>query len=168
MLHEETFNNLYAQWAARLTNWLAANDTDYGTACDIVQECFLRLWEHRATFTAGQVPPAWLFTTTGRLRTDAWRRTRRHIPHEDMDTLTAEDGSPLTAPESEGDALLRRRLVKALAALPEEVRAAYTLYQVGGNSVRDVAAITGATENLVKVRIHRARQRLQKLLADVL
>lgn len=168
MLSEEAFNALYAQWAARLLNWLVANGADYGTACDIVQECFLRLWEHRASFTAGKVPPTWLFTTAGRLRTDAWRRTRRHIPHEDMAAVTTADGCSLAAPENEGDVLLRQRLVQALAALPEELRAAYTLYQVGGNSVREVAAMTGATENLVKVRIHRARQHLQKLLADVL
>ena len=37
---------------------------------------------------------------------------------------------------------------------------------VGGRSVREVADMTGASESLVKVRIHRAKNSLRKSLAD--
>ncbi len=47
------------------------------------------------------------------------------------------------------------------------LREAFTLFQVGELSIREIAHETGASENLVKVRIHRAKQKLQVLLADL-
>jgi len=38
---------------------------------------------------------------------------------------------------------------------------------VGGRSVREVAGLTEAGESLVKVRLHRAKLLLRKLLDDV-
>ena len=59
------------------------------------------------------------------------------------------------------------RIQKALDQLPPLLREAFTLFQVGGLSIREIAHETGASENLVKVRIHRAKQKLQVLLADL-
>ena len=47
------------------------------------------------------------------------------------------------------------------------VREAFSLFQISELSVREIARITGATENLVKVRVHRAKQKLRELLADM-
>ena len=62
---------------------------------------------------------------------------------------------------------LRRRLTEAFAKLPPILREAYTLFQIGELSVREVAAQTGVSENLVKVRVHRAKEKLKELLADL-
>lgn len=70
MLTESAFNVLYDRLATKLVNWLVANGTDYGTACDIVQESFLRLWQHRESFESGEVPNSWLHTTASGLRAD--------------------------------------------------------------------------------------------------
>ncbi len=167
MLTENGFNALYGSLAAKLVNWLVANGTEYGTACDIVQETFLRLWNHRGDFEKGEVPNSWLYVTASRLRADHWRKGRAVDLREDMETTAGEDGKLLSTTQNYGDVLLRERLVKALSMLPEAQRTAYTLFQVGQNSIRDIAEMTSATENLVKVRIHRARKRLQELLADL-
>ena len=47
------------------------------------------------------------------------------------------------------------------------MREAFSLFQISELSVREIARITGATENLVKVRVHRAKVKLRELLADV-
>ena len=64
-------------------------------------------------------------------------------------------------------AYLRRRLTEAFSKLPPILREAYTLFQIGELSVREVAAQTGVSENLVKVRVYRAKEKLQVLLADL-
>lgn len=38
------------------------------------------------------------------------------------------------------------------------LRDAYTLFQIAGQSIKETAWITGASESNVKVRIHRARE----------
>lgn len=62
---------------------------------------------------------------------------------------------------------LRKRLQQALAQLSDDLRNTYTLFQIGKQSIKQIAAETGASESLVKVRIHRAKQKLQELLADL-
>ncbi len=72
------------------------------------------------------------------------------------------------APGENADAEYRRqRILQALAALPPILREAYTLFQVGEMSIREIALHTGVSENLVKVRIHRAKCKLRELLADL-
>ena len=62
---------------------------------------------------------------------------------------------------------LRNRLTQAFAQLPPTLREAYTLFQIGELSIHEIAHETGVSESLVKVRIHRAKQKLQPLLADL-
>ena len=62
---------------------------------------------------------------------------------------------------------LRKRLLEAFAQLPPILRDAYTMFQVGGMSVRDISNQTGVSENLVKVRIFRAKEKLKTILEDL-
>ena len=41
------------------------------------------------------------------------------------------------------------------------------MFQIGELSIREIAAKTGVTENLVKVRIFRAKEKLREILADL-
>ena len=78
------------------------------------------------------------------------------------------DASPQHRETSQSDAeYLRKRLLEAFAKLPPILRDAYTMFQVGEMSVRDIANHTGVSENLVKVRIFRAKEKLRTILADL-
>ena len=41
------------------------------------------------------------------------------------------------------------------------------MFQIGEMSIRDIANQTGVSENLVKVRIFRAKEKLKEILADL-
>ena len=56
---------------------------------------------------------------------------------------------------------LRRRLRKALRALPAPYRAIVFLREIEGLSTCEVATVMGISEDNVKVRLHRARIVLQ-------
>ena len=65
-------------------------------------------------------------------------------------------------PEQLADnAVLRRRLRKALARLPRAYRAVVFLREMEGLSTREVAHVMGMSEDNVKTRLHRARVQLQ-------
>ena len=83
---------------------------------------------------------------------------------ETLDTRVA-DGREATA--ASDVVYIRRRISEALSGLPDALRETYTLYQIGERSVREVAEMTGASENLVKVRLHRAKAELRKTLSDL-
>jgi len=63
---------------------------------------------------------------------------------------------------------LRDTLRKAVADLPDIYRQVFTLRDLQEMSVAESAAALGVNENIVKVRLHRARMMLQKSLAPYL
>ena len=161
-----TVEEHYRAIAPRLTNWLVASGSTYADACDLVQRAFLKLWEMRDDLRDNDAAVSGLvFTIAKNLRKNAWRDDSRIAFVDEIH----EDAAGATQPEpSPSDAeYLRDRIQKALEQVPPLLREAFTLFQVGGLSIREIAHETGVTENLVKVRIHRAKQKLQSLLADL-
>ena len=161
-----TIEEHYAALAPKLTNWLVATGSPYHEACDLVQNTFLKLWKMRDDLHDNDAAVSGLvFTIARNLRKNLVRDNRRLAFVEEIKDEDA--GAVNAAPLPSDAAYLRRRLAAAFAQLPPILREAYTLFQIGELSIRDIAAQTGTSENLVKVRIHRAKEKLKTLLADL-
>ena len=161
-----TVEEHYRALAPKLTNWLVATGSPYADACDLVQRAFLKLWEMRDDLRDNDAAVSGLvFTIAKNLRKNAWRDDAKMTYVDEIHEEAAGAVQPAPSP-SDAD-YLRERIQAALGQLPPLLSEAYTLFQIGGLSIREIAHETGATENLVKVRIHRAKQKLQVLLADL-
>jgi len=69
--------------------------------------------------------------------------------------------------EARYEARLARELLKwALSRLKEDERIIITLLELEGYSVREISSLTGWSESNVKVRAHRARQVLKRVLEE--
>ena len=159
----------YNTIAPKLTNWLAATGSSYAEASDLVQETFLRIWKMRDDLSNDPASVSGLaFTIARNLRKNQWRDDARLTfvdEIRDSDAGTAQPPDELPSEAEERHAALRAQLTEAFAKLPPNLRDAYTLFQVAGLSIREIAAQTGATENLVKVRIFRAKTKLREILS---
>lgn len=161
-----TIEEHYRVIAPKLTNYLVASGTAYATACDIVQETFLRIWKRRDELLDDPAQVSgFVYTIARNLRNDLVRKARREmlqdeIRDEDAGSYEAEVGC---ADES---VRLRRRLNAALAQVSPLLREAFLLFQVSELPIREIARQTGASESLVKVRIHRAKQKLRDVLRE--
>ena len=62
---------------------------------------------------------------------------------------------------------IQNRVQEALQQLPEELRMAVVLYDIEGQSYKDIAEILGIPEGTVKSRIHRARLGLRERLKEL-
>ena len=161
-----TIEEHYTSIAPKLTNWLVATGSSYEDACDLVQRSFLKLWERRDDLRDNDSAVVGLiYTIAKNLRKNAWRDDSRMAFVDEIHEDAMEAAQPEPSP-SDAE-YLRNRLKKALAQLPPLLREAYTMFQIGELSIREIAHETGATENLVKVRVHRAKQKLQTLLSDL-
>ena len=176
---------LYKSIAPRLTNWLVSSGSQYDEACDIVQNTFLKIWKMRDDVRDDASSVSGLaFTIARNLRKNLVRDNSRLTFVGDIrdpdDGIGGETESPTVGMTAHLDALqqqretsqsdteyLRKRLLEAFAKLPPILRDAYTMFQVGEMSVRDIANQTGVSENLVKVRIFRAKEKLKTILADL-
>ena len=162
-----TVEEHYRALAPKLTNWLVATGSSYHDACDLVQRTFLKLWEMRDDLRDDDSAVSGLvFTIAKNLRKNSWRDGAKLTFVDEIH----EDAAGATQPPEDlpsDTAYLRSRIEQALAQIPPLLREAYTLFQIGELSIREIAHETGVSENLVKVRIHRAKQKLQPLLADL-
>ncbi len=163
-----TFEEHYAAIAPKLTNWLVANGCGHASACDVVQETFLRVWKmHRDLLDDPAQVSGLVWTIARNCRNDLLRQQKREVLQAEIKDGDAGDMQPGTEAGSDRT-YLRRRIVAALARLPPLLREAYTLYQIGDLSVREISLRTGVTETLVKVRIFRAKEKLKPLLQDLI
>ena len=161
---------LYRAIAPKLTNWLVASGSDYHEACDLVQNTFLKIWNMRDDLHDDEDAVSGLaFTIARNLRKNLARDNATLTFVEEIREEDAGSVGPAELPSEVAarNAELRRRLSEAFAKLPPILREAYTLFQIGEMSIRDIANQTGVSENLVKVRIFRAKEKLKEILADL-
>jgi len=136
---------------------------------DIVQEVFLKAFEKLGTFR-GEAPfEHWLMRLAVRtcydfLRVHQRRRelTFTEYTREESDWLERYNAQPDQAVE--GDVGARELLQRVLGQLTPDARLVITLLEIEDRSVREIAALTGWSESLVKVRAFRARRQMRKLL----
>ena len=161
---------LYRSIAPKLTNWLVASGSDYHEACDLVQNTFLKIWNMRTDLRDDEDAVSGLaFTIARNLRKNLARDNAKLTFVEEIREEDAGSVNPAELPSEAAarSAELRRRLSEAFAKLPPILREAYTLFQIGEMSIHDIANQTGVSENLVKVRIFRAKEKLKEILADL-
>jgi RNA polymerase sigma-70 factor (ECF subfamily) len=81
--------------------------------------------------------------------------------------IDAQMTDPRGAPDAmTHDALLRSRLNRALAELPERQRAALVLFEVEGFAHAEIGALLGVPEGTVRSDVFHARRRLRVALGN--
>ena len=145
---------------------------------EIIQETFTKAFfalddyagRHAASF------PAWLTQIAVNCCYDELRRLRRRPRRADEDISDAESGAlgsrlgaALASGEDiESDLVSRDLAGKLLARLDDADRLVLTLLDAEGLSVAEIAEATGWSVSKVKVRAHRARARLRRVLKKFL
>ena len=130
-------------------------------AADILQNSFIKAYQH-----LGEVRgrfDAWVFRIVANGCKDWLKNIRRtHLSYEEDD-----QPSGYETPEEELDrGELRGKLDTALAALPSSLREAFVMKHVEGRSYEEMAELLETSVGALKMRVHRAREALQKLLEE--
>ena len=150
------FAELVGRHAQRLHRWLVATGTAHHDAEDVVQESFLRAHVAIARYDARWAFSTWLFTIAHRVRIDLAARRRPQV---------AVDAHSLVAPPAEDDPLPAGGLwARARAALPADDFRALWLRYAEELEPAEVARVLGINAIAARVRLHRARRRLETLL----
>jgi RNA polymerase sigma-70 factor (ECF subfamily) len=165
--NRQAFAALVTAYQAPLFGFLGRMGLDHARAEEIAQDTFLRAWANIHTYRPGRASlTTWLFTIARNLALNAQARSgvRRETAYGDaLPELACDRPSALEALDGQQQ---RRRLRDALLALPDRDRAILALAYVRDISHADIARIESCSPGAVKVRIHRAKERLRALLEN--
>jgi RNA polymerase sigma-70 factor (ECF subfamily) len=139
---------------------------DEGEVEDAMQQAWLAAYAHLDQFEGASSFSTWLTRIALNQGLARLRRRARHarvaaVPAKELDHMR----HPSVGPEERaGDRELARMVEEAVDALPEKYRSAFILREIEGLSTADAAACLEISEELMKVRLHRARLALRDSL----
>jgi RNA polymerase sigma-70 factor (ECF subfamily) len=139
---------------------------------DAAQEAFLSLHRHGHRFRREARFSTFLYRVAANAALNRRRsRGRARARELELAQRHATGAAIQTAPRNPEDAThgveIQVRVQQALQQLPEELRVAVVLYDIEGQSYKDIADSLGIPEGTVKSRIHRARLGLRERLKEL-
>jgi len=159
------FAALVARYQAAVVGAALAITRDAALAEDLAQEVFVAAWRDLGRLRdAGRVGPYLVAAARNHARSAVRRRARRAAAGERGAPPPPE---PAPTPHDEAVGRERRALLRAcLDQVPEAHREALVLFYLEGQSVEEVARVTGASAALVKQRLSRGRRALRSGVAE--
>jgi RNA polymerase sigma-70 factor (ECF subfamily) len=150
----------------RVARAILRND---GEAEDVMQDAYVRAYEHLDQFAGRAKFSTWLTRIAVH---EALARQRRGNRYQELEPTSEREGDPMDrfaslAPDPEQQASnseVRRLLEEAVENLPDAYRTVFMLRDIEDMSTTDAAEVLEITEDNVKVRLHRARALLRKSL----
>lgn len=142
----------------RLAKALLNNSSE---AEDAVQDIYLKLWSSRKELEKADNATG-LSLQIARNHCIDKLRARNRLQFSDLidnDEKLSDDLSPYEETEQKD---LVKNVKRLINALPEQQRIVIHLRDVEGLEMDEIAAITGMTENAIKVYLSRARQSIRK------
>lgn len=158
MTPAERFDELFRDHHAPVLRYLQRR-TGPGDAADLAAEVFLVAWRRIADTPTDQAL-LWLYGVAHHVLANhhRGRRRRAHLAAELADALRR--ATPADEPTTLG-----LQVRAALATLPADDREVLTLAIWEELRPAEIASVVGMTPGAVRVRLHRARSRLQAALA---
>lgn len=159
-LVRRTYNDVYSL-AMRLTG----NEAD---ASDVVQDTYIRAFRALRRFRGDAAFSTWLYRIASNCASSFLsRRSRQRC--DSLAEIEVIDDDPDQDPTLLAEASsLRQAIERAIEQLPQRLKAVVVLRDVEDLSHREIAERLGITESATKVRLHRARHTLRRLLPNVL
>ncbi len=156
------FDELITRYENRLKGFIRRFITDEGDVEETAEDTFVSLWLHRKSYRPLAEFETYLFTIAKRHCLDRLKKQKREPPAElqlfDIDkTVSSAEDEFLQAEFGE-------RLLTEVEKLRQKDGDSFYLFAVQGMTVKAIAQKLGISETSVRVKVHRTREKLKKLL----
>jgi RNA polymerase sigma-70 factor (ECF subfamily) len=152
----EPFSQFYRKYRDQLFAYLLRMTNDYHLSCDLMQESFTRCLSR---YGANHGSARLLYTVARNARIDAYRK--REAGQIRSDEVSVDRNDPehhMLQKES------CRNVMRAMEQLRTDERELLALVASTDLSYRSIGKVVGISEGNVRVRVHRARLNLKKIL----
>ncbi len=155
------FNELVDRYKGRLMNVIGRMLSSAEEAEDIVQETFVRVYQHRQSFNFEHCFSTWIYTIGLNLARNELRK-RKKFKYYEISEMQGNEKE--FAVEMKLPTRLPEVLDTAIKQLPEKYRTAFMLRDVQEMPYDEVAKVLNVPLGTVKSRVNRARMMLRDKL----
>lgn len=162
MISEPEYNDAVRNFARNIFRFVFKNLRDKEASDDVVQDCYLKLWQNRSGVQKEKVK-SWLFSVAHHAMINYAKAEARKTG------LESASSTLMTAVRPEFD--LKEILERSLQELPPLQRSTILLRDYEGYNYKEIGEILNLGESQVKVYLFRARQKIKdsiKTLSAVL
>ncbi len=152
------FQELYSRYAELLYNYIWYRMRSVEESRDMVQEVFVRVWEHRDRLDPGKSIKCYLYRVAHNLVIDKVRK--RKSDH----TFRSEVSDKITSPEKEMD--IRLSVLSAVQTLPEKEKQVIMLSRFQGLSYQEISHVCGISVKAIESRMTKAFRHLREALGE--
>jgi RNA polymerase sigma-70 factor (ECF subfamily) len=167
-MNDLNFSNIYESFQPRILRYLArlVGEAD---AEDLTQEVLIKVSDALPDFRGDSQLSTWIYriatnAALDRLRSPSYKRIVPDCPADDQaeeETTSTGEKTPLVEPQ-----IYRKEMNECLQGfiqrLPENYRVALVLSEFEGLKDSEIAETLGITPGTVKIRLHRAKERLKE------
>jgi RNA polymerase sigma-70 factor (ECF subfamily) len=171
----KAFDLLVRKYQHRIVALIGRYVSDWSECQDVAQEAFLRAYRALGSFRGDAQFYTWLHRIAVNTAKNHLVSNGRRPPTDDIDVADAEQydsGVRLRDNDTPERELMRQQMeqtvMRAVEALPEELRTAITLREVEGLSYEEIAARMDCPIGTVRSRIFRAREAIEQELKPLL
>jgi RNA polymerase sigma-70 factor (ECF subfamily) len=171
----KAFDLLVRKYQHRIVALIGRYVSDWSECQDVAQEAFLRAYRAMGSFRGDAQFYTWLHRIAVNTAKNHLVANGRRPPTDDIDVADAEQydsGIRLRDNDTPERELMRQQMeqtvMRAVEALPEELRTAITLREVEGLSYEEIAARMDCPIGTVRSRIFRAREAIEQELKPLL
>jgi len=158
---------VFADYYSRVYRYILSLVHDSTEAEDLTQETFLRAYQSLDSLRSSQAFTAWLYRIATHACLDRLRQHSRRSPLEsgvDPDEVDVVDGDGLSLQQMIEQNEMSACVQRYLARLSDSYRAVILLHDMHGLTTSEIAALLNISLATVKIRLHRARQKLKTTL----
>jgi len=165
MDREAEFSRLYEAHRVAVHAYLVGRTADRQSAADLLQDVFLRVWQHMESVSGmpDDQQRAWVFTVARNLSVDAHRQSLALAG-----TVAALAREPASQPPPASAMVLAAERVavvgEAIRRLPEQERVTLTMAAAGEMTSAQIGAALGVPAGTVRYRLSMARHALAEAL----
>ncbi|MFC7381644.1 RNA polymerase sigma factor [Sphaerisporangium rhizosphaerae] len=156
------FESVYRETYGRLTAYAARRCDSPQDAADVVAETFAIAWRRMGEVPDGGQATLWLYGVARKVLANHYRgEVRRQALSVQLDAELADVYQ--AAPDSEVELTAIKQV---FLTLPDADRELLSLVAWEGLDREQIATVLGLSRNAVRIRLHRARRRFARALAE--
>jgi RNA polymerase sigma factor (sigma-70 family) len=165
-MNRDSFERLYAEYAAPVYSFLAYRTGNPAVAEDLLADTFERVWASRGRFDVRRgSKKTWLYSI-------ALNRLRDHARREVVESRALSELAQQEGEHANGSANgleraeLRQVLLAAMSGLDDLEREVLALRYGGDLSLREIAGLLGVPRSTVEGRLYRGLKKLSQELSE--